>query len=273
MKKAVLVVAAAVLLAAAYLLAGSMVDARRADTLWERVKAASDEVRTHPYDPNKAPATVRRYYRAVAGAKAGRFRGVELVMDGGFKLGKSWAGLEARQIIVPGKGFVWRARVGSGMSFVKGFDSYFNNEGSVNFRLWGLVPVAMLGGPDITRAAKGRLLAETTLVPSAFFGLYGKTLATMNPRRIRGEVEVDGEKTTLEIGLGDDGVPTEVIIMRWGDANPEKKFTYIPFGIRFTRMATFDGYTVPVEMAGGWNYGTPEYEETVRLRFTGVRFF
>jgi hypothetical protein len=61
--------------------------------------------------------------------------------------------------------------------------------------------------------------------------------------------------------------------MRWGDVNPEKRFTYLPFGIRFIKIATIDGCTVPVEMAGGWNYGTPAYREGIRLRFREVRFF
>ena len=256
-----------------YLIAGALSDARRADAIWRQVRASAREVSSPAYDPRPASEIIRKFHGAVIGTGAGMFRGVELEMDGEFRLGDSWVALEARQVLVPGKGFVWKAKVGSGVFVIKGFDAYFSNSGSVNFRLWGLVPIVTMDGPDITRAAKGRLLAETTLVPGAFFGLYGKRLKTVGPRRIGGEVDVDGETTVIEIGIGNDGDPTEVVILRWGDVNPEKRFTYLPFGIGFLKTATIDGCTVPVEMAGGWNYGIPAYEETIRLRFTGVRFF
>lgn len=56
------------------------------------------------------------------------------------------------------------------------------------------------------------------------------------------------------------------------DMNQKKRFTCSPFGVRFLKTATIDGRTVPVETSGGWNYGTPAYEETIHLRFTGVGF-
>lgn len=262
-----------ILLAACYCIVGMLIDMNRADRLWSEIKASAKEGSLAAFDPRVAAEPVQRYHRAAVRPGASMFRGVEIVMDGEFKMGDSWAPLEARQILVPGKGFVWRAKVGSGLFSMKGFDAYYKNEGSVNFRLWGLVPVAVLSGPDITRAAKGRLLAETTLVPSALFGLYGGRFRALNPRRIEGRIDVDGEETTIEIGIGQDGAPVEVVILRWGDVNPEKRFMYLPFGIRFNKMATIDGCTVPVEMAGGWNYGTPAYAESVRLRFREVHFF
>lgn len=262
-----------IILAVCYCIVGTLIDENRADRLWKEIKASADGVSLAAFDPRAAAEPVRRYHRAAVRPGTAPFRGVEIVMDGEFRLGDSWAPLEARQILVPGKGFVWKAKVGSGLLSMKGFDAYYKNEGSVNFRLWGLVPVARFAGPDITRAAKGRLLAETTLVPSALFGLYGRRFRALDSRRIEGRIDVDGEETTIEIGIGQDGVPVEVVILRWGDVNPEKRFTYLPFGIRFIKIATIDGCTVPVEMAGGWNYGTPAYREGIRLRFREVRFF
>jgi len=261
------------LLAVCYCIVGALFDANRAERLWSEIKASADGVRFAVFNPLAAVEPVRRYHRAAVRTGAASFRGAEIVMDGEFRLGGSWAPLEARQILVPAKGFIWKAKVGSGLLSMKGFDAYYKNEGSVNFRLWGLVPVAMFVGPAITRAAKGRLLAETTLVPSALFGLYGGRFRALDSGRIGGRIDVDGEETTMEIGIGRDGLPVEVVILRWGDVNPEKRFAYLPFGIRFVKSATIDGYAVPVEMAGGWNYGTPAYTESIRLRFREVRFF
>jgi len=86
-------------------------------------------------------------------------------------------------------------------------------------------------------------------------------------------VELDGEKTEMMIKISSEGLPSEVVIQRWGDVNPEHKFMYTPFGMKFTRYEKIDGYTIPVEMSGGWNYGTERYMETVKLEFEKVKFF
>jgi hypothetical protein len=42
--------------------------------------------------------------------------------------------------------------------------------------------------------------------------------------------------------------------------------------MKFTGYKTIEGYTIPVEMSGGWNYGTDKYMETVKLKFEKVDF-
>lgn len=258
---------------AAYLYLRAANDYKAADVIWNILYSSPDYRERSGESLNLRHPLVLKYYRASVSRDAGYAHAAEISMTGGFKLGDNWLDLKAEQVLFPRKGFVWKASIGSGLSLIKGFDFYYNKRGVVNFKIWGLIPVVNLEGEDIARASIGRLLAESVLVPSAFFAEYGQLMTAAGSDTIKVPLELDGEKTEMVIKISPDGLPSEVVIQRWGDVNPEHKFMYTPFGMKFTRYEKIDGYTIPVEMAGGWNYGTDRYMETVKLKFERVKFF
>jgi hypothetical protein len=247
-------------------------DNRTADSVWKILGSSTDYVKKEVKNLEIKDPLVKKYYKASIGKEAEYTHAAQITMTGGFKLGDDWLDLEAEQILFPQKGFVWRASIGSGLSVIKGFDFYYNKKGMVNFKIWGIIPVVKLEGNDIDRASIGRLLAESLLVPSAFFAHYGHLMKSVDKETIFVPVELDGEKTGMKIKISPEGLPVEVVIQRWGDVNPGNKFMYTPFGMKFTGYKTIEGNTIPVEMSGGWNYGTEKYMETVKLKFEKVNF-
>jgi len=273
LKKLFLVTAVLFLSFTGYLYLKAMSDNKTADVIWNILYSSPDYKERAGESLNLRKPLVSKYYRASVSKDAGYAHAAEIIMTGGFKLGDNWLDLKAEQVLFPKKGFVWKASIGSGLAFIKGFDFYYNKRGVVNFKVWGLIPVVKLDGEDIARASIGRLLAESILVPSAFFAEYGSLMTVIDDETIEVPVDLDGEKTKMRIKISPDGLPSEVVIQRWGDVNPEHKFMYTPFGMKFTRFEKIDGYTIPVEMSGGWKYGTDEYMETVKLKFEKVKFF
>ncbi len=255
-----------------YILSGVINDNRIADSVWKILYSSSDYIKKENKYLKIEDPLVKKYYKASIGKDAEYAYAAQITMTGGFKLGDDWLDLEAEQVLFPQKGFVWKASIGSGLSTIKGFDFYYNEKGMVNFKIWGLIPVVKLEGKDIDRASIGRLMAESILVPSAFFAHYGHLMKSIDNETIAAPVELDWEKTGMQIKISPEGLPVEVVIQRWGDVNPGNKFMYTPFGMKFTGYKTIEGYTIPVEMSGGWNYGTDKYMETVKLKFEKVDF-
>ncbi len=273
LKKLILLILVLFFSVTGYFYLRAMNDIRTADVIWEILYSSPDFRERAGESLNLSHPLIMKYYNASVSKDAGYAHAAEITMTGGFKLGDNWLDLKAEQVLFPEKGFVWKASIGSGLTFIKGFDFYYNKRGVVNFKVWGLIPVVKLEGEDIARASIGRLLAESILVPSAFFSEYGSLMTAIDKDTIKVAVELDGEKTEMMIKISSEGLPSEVVIQRWGDVNPEHKFMYTPFGMKFTRYEKIDGYTIPVEMSGGWNYGTERYMETVKLEFEKVKFF
>ena len=87
-------------------------------------------------------------------------------MHGDIKLGR-WLPFRAEQVIHADRGFVWAATVPlCGMPLIRGFDRLVDGTGEMRWKLLGFVPVMTASGPDITRAAVGRLEVESLWLPS-----------------------------------------------------------------------------------------------------------
>ena len=142
-----------------------LVTDRRADHAeWDRLAALQ------PREPESfasemvadLPEPARRYFEYTIRPGTPLLPVAEINMVGRFSLGTKddprYQPMEARQILAAPDGFVWAMRTRSGMP-VSGSDS-----GTwTRFRIFGLIPVARLGGdPDHARSAFGRYVAEAT---------------------------------------------------------------------------------------------------------------
>ena len=78
-----------------------------------------------------------------------------------------WLSMEAEQVLVAQRGFVWKARASKGPLVMTAADYYLDEEGRMRIALYGLVPVVNATGPDLSRSALGRLLVEGLALPSA----------------------------------------------------------------------------------------------------------
>lgn len=256
------------------LIVARIYDHRTVRHIWRQLETAprgelfTEEMVAH------LPAPVRRYFLHAIRPGTPLASSATLEMTGSFrpKLGAAWLPMRGREILTPPRGFVWKARLGKGIVRLSGGDYYWQGEGRVQFRLWGIVPVVRAEGPDIARSAAGRLAAETFWLPSALLPQRGVKWEAADETSIRATLNIDGRAFTVTLLVDSDGRCLRSSLMRWGDRTQGSRFAYIPFGGEFKAERTFGGYTIPSEIAGGWWVGTERYFEFFRARIEKAEF-
>jgi hypothetical protein len=138
-----------------------------------------------------------------------------------------------------------------------------------------LLPVAKeLPSPDLVRSAQFRAAVEGALwLPSSLLpenGVVwtqtGPDQATVVLRRFK------PEPITLALTLTKEGGVREVAGRRWSNANLEKRFRLQPFGGSVLGEGTFQGLTIPTQIAVGNSYGTPDYMPFFQAQLTSVTY-
>src|SRR4051794_36820214 len=79
-----------------------------------------------------------------------------------------WLPFRASQVIAPGQGFVWVARV---VGLIEGHDLFIDGAGEMEWKLVRLLTVARGAGTDVSRSAAGREAAKRSgCQPRSFHG-------------------------------------------------------------------------------------------------------
>ncbi|MDF1854582.1 DUF6544 family protein [Pseudooceanicola sp.] len=198
---------------------------------------------------------------------------VEVTMTGRFGLGDQveprYQPMRARQILTPPDGFVWEMH-GTGAMPVSGSDS----GGWTRFALAGILPVARSGGTaDHRRSAFGRMLAEAAIwCPSALMPGPHVTWSSPAADVARVSLRDDGIEHVVDLQLTASGAPSSVVMQRWSNANPAKRWQYQPFGGDLSDYREVAGHHLPFHAEVGNFYGTPDYFPFFIADLTGVRF-
>jgi hypothetical protein len=218
------------------------------------------------------PEPVRRYLDRAAPPGLPAVSSANLEMEGRLRLGpeKPWMRFRARQRLTESE-LRWSART-SGMLSITGFDRYEAGFGEMNWRLWGLIPVARGSGPDVTRSARGRLAGERTLLPGSLDPSHGVTWTHPAPDRITASFHLHGDRFHLDLLTGADGGLVEVRYLRWTNQNAGGQWGFAPFVVRASAAAQFDGYTIPTVLSAGWRLGEPDGFVFIEETITAARF-
>jgi len=220
------------------------------------------------------PDPARRYFLHSIRPGTPLAQSVRLTMIGEMRLGprQPWLWLHARQVLAPPAGFVWEASAGRGLIRFTGADAYANGQGRVAFRLWDLVPVARASGPDVSRAARGRLAIESIWQPASLLPRRGVTWTPIDDRTAQATVTVDGERIPLRLTIAQDGSLQSVAMDRWGNLTVDGRYALIPFGADILAERTFGGYTVPAHVGVSWWHGTDNRFEFFRAEISQATF-
>jgi hypothetical protein len=255
-------------------LAGARRDARAADRLWAAL-AAAPPAPADGFDPamtDGLPEPARRCLcRAIApGTRLAPV--VELAMEGSFLLNGRALPMRSSEILAPGRGFVWKARVGRWPLGFSGSDGWQAGGTSwTRFRLAGLVPLVAEGGsPDHARASAARLALESVWAPMALLPQAGAVWQATGPDQAEVRFPAQPELRPIELRLDGEGRVTEVCTQRWSNANPERAWRWQPFGGRMTAWRSFAGLTVPSEVEIGNHWGTARWAPFFRARITDL---
>lgn len=203
------------------------------------------------------PDAARRYLtHAIAPGTPGA-SAVRMQMHGEIKLGK-WRPFVAEEIICWDRGFIWRARTKLAGLPVTGSDRWIDGEGSMRWKLLGLVPVMVGSGPDISRSALGRVQIESVLLPSVLLA-PDVTWHPADTTHVDAALTFRGEPARITLASDEAGRLQTVSIQRWG--NPDQGAPRpVPFGGFVEKEATFGGYTIPSQLRLGWYFGTDRFD-------------
>lgn len=224
------------------------------DALFQSAPPASK--RFDPADFAHLPDAAQRYLSGAIAKGTPLASAVRLRMHGSIRL-KRWRRFVAEEVIVHGRGMIWRAKVRMGVFGVRGFDRYVDGVGAMQWKLGGVVSVVRARGADVTRSAAGRFAAESIWLPSAFCDERVTWRAEDHVVHARLPIDGNAEEVALSLSLG---CLQQVSLKRWG--NPDDgAFASIDFGAQVEQQARFGGYTIPARVRVGWHFGTPRFEE------------
>ncbi len=235
---------------------------RELDELWTKDLASPER-----FDPARIanlPEPARRYLSHAIAPGALLATAVRLRMHGEIKLKNEWYPFEADQVIRWGRGFVWRARAKMKGLPIIGSDRWIDGEGAMRWKLLGLVPVLTADGPDISRAALGRVQIESVWLPTVLLA-RDVTWTAPDPTHVGVNLSLAEHAAHLDLSIAPDGGLRTACIARWG--NPEaatvggsKEFHEHPFGCFVSEEKTFGGITIPTTMRVGWYFGSGRFE-------------
>lgn len=221
------------------------------------------------------PVPVQRYFLHAIAPGTPLATSVRLTMRGQFRLGRDqpWLPMQAQEIL-SAKGFVWRAKIGRGLSQFQGADYYCDRSGKMQFALLGLVPIVNVQNADTARSAIGRLVAELMWLPSALLPQQGVQWKAIDDSTIQAQLQVDDEPVTLTFVTNAEGKLLAGYALRWGeslqdgkaestkdDSSKDDSWSYMPMGGKFNAEQTFDGFTIPSQVGVGWWFGSEQYFE------------
>jgi hypothetical protein len=210
------------------------------------------------------PDAARRWVRHAIAPGTPLHRAATITMHGSIRLGR-WRPFTARQVLAPGRGFIWAAKSRLAGLPISGFDRYSNGAGEMRWRLAGRVPLIHATGPDVTRSAVGRLAAEFVCVPTSFPGARwsdGPAVDTAIATWSAG-----GQAVPVEVRVWPDGRLRSVVTRRWGDPGG-RPFGRYRFTVTVDAERTFAGVTVPAVYRAAWEDDGDFYRATV----SGVTF-
>ena len=220
------------------------------------------------------PEPAQRYFRFSIVEGTPLYRVAEIEMVGTFMLGTKKAPqpfrITAFQVLAAPDGFIWKMTAQSSVIRMSGSDSGF----WTRFWLAGLLPVARFGGdPDHARSAFGRYVAEAIFwTPAALLGTPGITWEKIDDDAVRMTLVRDGLTQSVDITVGADGRPTEVVFPRWSNANPDKVYRLQPFGGVLSEFRDFEGFRLPTHVEAGNFFGTKNYFAFFIVDVTRIRF-
>jgi hypothetical protein len=221
-------------------------------------------------DPRALPDPVQRWLRWAQVAGKPIPAAVRLTQEGRFRQGegRAWMPFTAEEhFTTDPPGFVWKTtmRMAPGLSIV-GRDAYVAGRGSIDMRLFGLIPVARASGPALDQGALLRYLNETMWFPAAALSphITWEPVDAQSARATMRYGGVTGEATFIFDGMGR---PVDMVAERQDLARGQLETWSTPL----QEYGEFGGVRVPVTGQGIWRYDTGDFAY-IELRITDLEF-
>jgi hypothetical protein len=240
-----------------------VIDERRVSAIWRSLERNPTEGRFSEQMVAHLPETARRYFLHAIQPGTLLASSVKLSMKGSIRPSTDgkWTPIQAEQILTVPDGFVWKASLAGPMQIV-GYDKYANAAGAMTWRLWGLIPVIIARGNDISKSARGRLAIESILLPSAVLPQRGVRWGAIDKETASAILTIDNEQFVLTLTLAPNGAVQKAVMDRWGNQGTTGgEYAQIPFGVHCLEEKNFSGYTIPVRFNAGWWIDADRYAD------------
>lgn len=253
---------AVLVLAVAVLFAWRLLDHRTDQIAWNTLVELADgeAAQFNPSMVADLPEPAQRYFTFSIAPGTPIRTAFRIDMTGqlgnGTKVAPNYQPMRASQILAPPYGLVWKVSAGP----LSGSDGAMPDRSWTRFWLFKLLPVVRADGPDHHRSAFGRVVSEAAFwAPASLLPGDHVSWEAVDDDTARAIVQFGDFTQAVDITVDASGAPTEVVIRRWSNENPDKMFREQPFGGYPSEYAVFDGYRLPTHVEGGNHFGTPDY--------------
>ncbi len=238
---------------------------------WEQLAQPSGPIAVFdPMDVTDLPEPARRFLTYAIAPGTPIVSTVILDMEGLIKLDR-WMPFRAHQVLRAREGFVWKATVGDAPIVFRGGDAYWGGRGSLDFRLWGVLPVARSIGPDTNRSSAGRLAAETVAwAPQALTPQMGATWTGIDDAYATVTVPVGDDAVDVTVRIDRTGRLRELTMQRWGNPGGGE-FRYHSFGGEVEARQKFSGITIATSGRVWWGRHTEDQANGTFFRYRITR--
>lgn len=188
----------------------------------------------------------------------------------GNKTAPNYMPMTAEQVLAFPEGFIWKMSGGSGVLGISGSDS----ARWTRFWLAGVVPVARAGGTkDHALSAFGRYTSEAIFwTPAAALPSDNVVWEGVDDDTARVTITHDGHRQSIDVTVDAHGRPVKIMLLRWSNANADKKYRFQAFGGYLSEFRTFSGYQLPTRVEAGNLFGTDGYFPFFIAQVSDIRF-
>lgn len=216
------------------------------------------------------PEPVQRWLRWAQVIGKERPLTVRLEQKGEFRLSedRDWMPFTAEQhYTTDPPGFIWNVSMKMfPLVTIAGRDRYIDGSGSIDMRLFSLIPVADETGGGLNQGALLRYLNEIMWFPGAALSPYiaWSPIDAHSARATMTYGDIAGSATFI---FDDEGRLTNMTADRYND----EKDAVLPWSTPIEAYGEFQGTRVPVEGMGVWHYETGDFTY-VRLTVTEIDY-
>ena len=255
-------------------------DDRELALTWQRLVATAIDTpkRFDSTQLDELPDAARRYFEASIQNGTPLHTVAEISMHGEFSLGDknapNYLPMKACQLLAPPVGFIWHVKAGRGVMQFSGSDTAQPGSSWTRFWLYGIFPVARVGGnKDHALSSFGRFMGESVFwSPASLLPSNNVVWQEVDANTARVSISHNDFKQAYDITVDTDGRLEQVRFERWSDANDEKSYRYQPFGGYLSEFQWFDGFVLPTTVEAGNHFGTEDYFPFFKARVDSVKF-
>lgn len=207
------------------------------------------------FEIDSLPPPVQNYFRFAMDERVSKPRFARLKQSGKFKtnLNAEFKDLTAEQYAISNQpGFIWSGDITfAKLIWVRGIDSYFNNEGSLLIKFMSGITISKESGKDISQAQVVRWLLEGVWYPSALLPSENLKWSDVDSTSAKIHFKENDIEINVHVFFNEDGSIAKMKTQRYMTTTAGPKLTgYTGY---FSDYRDVNGIRIPTHGEVEWN--------------------